>query len=147
MKETRKFIQIVRFVLAGAVVMYLFVILRLPSSAKPNPILLRVLGLVAITITILIFVMRRIQVLPVEAALENQPPDKKTLLRWRQGYMVTYSLSLSIALYGVALHFFGFSPSHVAPFFLAGFALILFLGPRALPSGALPPQTGPITPR
>ena len=36
MQAARKLIQIVRFALAGAVVMYLFIILRIPSTAKPN---------------------------------------------------------------------------------------------------------------
>ncbi|MGO9084239.1 MAG: hypothetical protein ACLQBK_03360 [Candidatus Sulfotelmatobacter sp.] len=123
--------------------MYAFVILRLPSSATPNPIMLRALTVVAVSITILIFVMRRIQVLPAEAILQIQPEDAKALARWRQGYIVTYALSLSIALYGLVLHFFGFSLSQVAPFFIAGFALILLLGPRAIPNNASPQQSGP----
>ena len=57
MEATRKFIQTVRFVLVAAVVMYLLVILRLPSSAASNPSVLRVLGAVALIQTIIIFVM------------------------------------------------------------------------------------------
>lgn len=146
MEETREFIQTVRFILAGAIVMYVLVVLRLPSSATANPTILRALTVVAVAITILIFIMRRLQVFPAEAILQAQPHDKKALARLRQGYLVTYVLSLSIALYGLVLHFLGFSMSRVAPFFLAGFALILFLGPRAVPSSTLPPQSGPITP-
>jgi len=145
-EASRKFIQTVRFALAAAVVVYLLVTLRLPSAATPNPVMLRALGVVAITETILIYVVRRIQVLRVEAALETEPQDPKILLRWRQGYLITYSLSLSIALYGLVLHFLGFSLSHIAPFFLAGIALILFLSPRALPGSTLP-QSRPIIPR
>ena len=133
MEAARRFIQIVRFVFAGAVAIYAFIVLWLPSSATPKPILLRALTVVAVSIVIIIFVMRRIQVLPVESTLERLPQDAKTLIRWRQGYIVTYCLSLSIALYGLALHFFGFSTSQVAPFFIAGFALILFFGPKAIP--------------
>ncbi|MGA2856602.1 MAG: hypothetical protein ABSE40_07020 [Candidatus Sulfotelmatobacter sp.] len=147
MEAARKFIQTVRFILAGAVVMYALVILRLPSSATSKPIMLRALTVVAVSMTILIFVMRRIQVFPAEAILQIRPEDAKALARWRQGYLVTYALSLSIALYGLVLHFLGFSLSQVVPFFIAGFALILFLGPRAIPDSASPPQSGPITPR
>jgi len=143
MEAARKLIQIVRFVLAGAIVMYAVVALRLPSSVTPKPITLRALTVVAVSIVVLIFVMRRIQVLPTETILEKQPQDAKALARWRQGYIVTYALSLSIALYGLVLHFFGFATSQVAPFFVAGFAWILFLGPRAIPVGAFPPQSGP----
>lgn len=127
--------------------MYAFVVFRLPSHATANPIILRALTVVAISIVILIFVMRRIQVLPAESVLQINPEDAKGLARWRQGYLVTYTLSLSIALYGLVLHFFGFPLSKVAPFFLAGFALIVFFGPRAIPGSAFPSQSGPITPR
>jgi hypothetical protein len=144
MEAARKFIQIIRFILAGAIVMYAFAVLRLPSSATPKPILLRALTVVTISIVVIIFVMQKIQILPVESTLEKQPQDAKALARWRLGYLVTYTLSLSIALYGVVLHFLGFSMSQVAPF-VAGMALILFLGPKAIPGSTL--QSGPIVPR
>jgi hypothetical protein len=140
-EATRKFIQTVRFILAAAVVMYLLVVLRLPSSAKANPIILRVLTLVAVSIAILILVMRKIQVLPAEAILQTQPQDRRALTRLRVGYLITYTLSLSIALYGLVLHFLGFPISQVAPFFIAGFALILYYGPKPIPSDTLQPQS------
>ena len=105
MRATRKFIQTIRFCLGAAVVIYLVVILRLPSSATPNPIFLRALGLVSITLAILIFVMRRILVKPAEAVLETQPEDKRALARLRAGFLITYALALSIALHGLVLHF------------------------------------------
>jgi hypothetical protein len=146
MIATRKLIQTVRFVLAGAVVMYAFMVFRLPSSAKPNPTMLRALTVVAVSVVILIFAMRRIQVLPAEAILQSQPQDAKALARLRRGYLVTYALCLSIALYGLVLHFVGFSISLIAPFFIAGFALIVFLGPKVTGQSEFPPQSGPITP-
>ena len=145
MEAARKFIQIIRFVFLGAIVFYALVVLRLPSSATPKPILLRVLTLLSVFLVVLVFVMRRIQVLPAEAILEKQPQDAKALARWRQGYIVTYTLSLSIALYGLVLHFFGFTLSLVAPFFVASIALMLFLAPRAIPNTS-PAQSGSVTP-
>jgi hypothetical protein len=145
MKAARKFIQTVRFILLGAIVMYGLLVLRLPSSATPNPIVLRVLTVVAGAIVVLLIVMRRIQVLTAEAILEKQPQDAKALARWRQGHLVTYILSLSIALYGLVLHFFGFSISQIAPFFIAGTALILFLGPKVIPNSTS--QSEPVVPR
>jgi hypothetical protein len=41
MEATRKFIQIVRFVLLGAIVIYGLIVFRLPSSATPKPIVLQ----------------------------------------------------------------------------------------------------------
>jgi hypothetical protein len=144
---TRKFIQTVRFLLAGAIVIYGWVVFRIPSSAIPNSILLRALTVVAVSMVILIFVMRRIQVLPAEAILQTQPQDAKALARLRLGYLITYTLSLSIALYGLVLHFLGFSIAQIAPFFIAGFALIVFFGPKINADSSFPPQSGPITSR
>ena len=118
--------------------MYAFLTQWLPASATPKPILLRGLTVVAVSIVVVIFGLRKIQVLPVESMLAKQPQDAKSLLSWRKGYLVTYSLSLSIALYGLLLHFLGFSTLNIAPFFIAGFALILFLGPREIPDGPSP---------
>lgn len=148
MEATRKFIQIIRFALAAAVVLYLFVILRLPSSATPNPIIHRVLTVVCVTLAIGTFVLRKTLVLRAEDALRKQPQDAMALARWRVGYIVIYALSLSIALYGLALHFLGFSISAVVPFLLVGFALILYFRPMAVPENtAITEQSGPITPR
>ncbi len=147
MEAARKFIQTVRFILAGAVGMYAFVVFRLSSHATANPIVLRALTVVAVSMVILIFLMRRIQVLRAESILQINPEDAKGLARWRQGYLVTYTLSLSIALYGLVLHFLGFSVSQVAPFFLAGFALIVFFGPRTIPGSTFSPRSEPTTPR
>lgn len=148
MEATRKFIQIIRFALAAAVVLYLFVILRLPSSATPNPIIHRVLTVVCVTLAIGTFVLRKTLVLRAEDALRKQPQDAMALARWRVGYIVIYALNLSIALYGLALHFLGFSISAVVPFLLVGFALILYFRPMAVPENtAITEQSGPITPR
>jgi hypothetical protein len=145
MQAARKLIQIVRFALAGAVVMYLFIILRIPSTAKPNLALLRGLGFLAVVDVVLVFVIRRILVFPAEAVLQNQPQDAKALARWKAGYIVTYALSMSIALYGLVLHFFGFPLGQVVPLLLASFALFIFLGPKSLASEALP--SAPIVPQ
>lgn len=144
MQTARKFIQIVRFVLGAAVVMYFFLILWLPSSATPSPILLRAIGIVAIAEAILIFVMRRILVFAAETVLENQPEDPKALATWKTGYLITYAISLSIAMYGLVLHFLGFSFVQVVPFLLAGLALIAFLGPKVI---SKPSLSAPIVPQ
>lgn len=77
MESARKIIQIVRFAIAAAIVMYLFIILRIPATAKPNLVLLRGLGFLAVIDVILVFVMRRILIFPAEAVLQNQPQDAK----------------------------------------------------------------------
>ena len=125
--------------------MYLFIILRIPATAKPNPVLLRGLGFLAVVDVIVVFVMRRVLVFPAEAVLQNQPQDAKALARWKAGYIVTYALSMSIALYGLVLHFFGFPLGRVVPLLLASFALFVFLGPKALASEVS--SSAPIVPQ
>lgn len=148
MEAARKTIQIMRFVFAGTVVIYLFVIFRMPSSATPNPIIHRALTVLCVTLAIVIFALRKILLLPAEDTLQRNPQDAKALARWRVGHIVIYAISLSIALYGLMLHFMGFSMPAVVPFFLAGFALILFFEPMAVPrNAAFTEQSGPITPR
>jgi hypothetical protein len=144
MQAARRFIQTIRFILLGAIVVYGLLVLQLRSSATSKPIVLHALTVLAVSLVVLLFVIRRIQVLPAEAILEKQPQDAKALMRWRQGYLVTYCLSMSIALYGLVLHFLGFSMSQVGPFFVAGIVLILFLSPKVIPDGTS--QSGPIAP-
>jgi hypothetical protein len=124
----------------GSVALYAWLIWCLPSSATPNPIVFRAIAAMAVLLVVVIFVMRRIQVGRVEVLLAAQPQDAKVLLRWRQGYLVTYALSEAIVLYGVVLHFLGFALSQVVPFFVAGAALMLFLGPKSASSQEFPPD-------
>lgn len=145
MQAARKLIQVVRFALAGAVVMYLFIILRIPATTKPNLVLLRGLGFLAIVDVIVVFVMRRVLVFPAEAVLQDQPQDATALARWKAGYIVTYALSMSIALYGLVLHFFGFPLGQVVPLVLASFALFIFLGPKVMATEAS--SSAPIVPQ
>jgi cytochrome b561 len=78
---------------------------------------------------IAILVLRRLWGLPAESVLAAHREDRATTLRWQTGYLVTYALSEAIALYGVALHFIGFSFPRVILFCLAGFGLLLFFRP------------------
>jgi hypothetical protein len=43
---------------------------------------------------------------------------------------MTYALSEAIAIFGLVLRLIGFSLSQVAYFYIAGFILLLFFGPR-----------------
>jgi hypothetical protein len=65
-----------------------------------------------------------------ESMLAMRPGDALTLNRWRAGYIMTYALSEAIAMFGLVLRILGFSLSQVLSFYVAGFALLLFFGPR-----------------
>ena len=95
-----------------------------------NPTLFYALSLATITIVGVILVVRRTLVLQSATTLASRPNDVATLNRWRAGYIMTYALSEAIALFGLLLRLIGFSLSQVASFYIAGFILLLFFGPR-----------------
>jgi hypothetical protein len=95
-----------------------------------SPVLFYVLSLVTITIVGVILVVRRTLVLQSAVALASRPNDLATLGRWRAGHIMTYALSEAIAIFGLVLRIVGFSLSQVASFYIAGFILLLFFGPR-----------------
>ncbi len=103
---------------------------RLSNPALISPTLFYALSMATITIVGVILVVRRTLVLQSAAALAARPSDVATLNRWRAGYVMTYALSEAIAMFGLLLRVIGFSLSQVASFYLAGFILLLFFGPR-----------------
>ncbi|MGC2195428.1 MAG: hypothetical protein WA628_12195 [Terriglobales bacterium] len=95
-----------------------------------NPTLFYALSLATITMVGVILVVRRTLVLQSTVTLAARPNDVATLNRWRAGYVMTYALSEAIAMFGLLLRIIGFSLSQVASFYVAGFILLLFFGPR-----------------
>ena len=95
-----------------------------------DPTLFYALSLATITIVGVILVVRRTLVLQSAVMLALRPNDVATLNRWRAGYVMTYALSEAIAMFGLVLRLIGFSLSQVASFYIAGFILLLFFGPR-----------------
>jgi len=95
-----------------------------------DPTLFYALSLATITIVGVILVVRRTLVLQSAVTLAARPNDVATLSRWRAGYVLTYALSEAVAMFGLVLRLIGFSLSQVASFYIAGFILLLFFGPR-----------------
>lgn len=125
-----RMLQIVRWAMLVSIILYCLVAEQFAPTGSPNPVILHALTGMAITVVALMFVMRRILVLRSAAALATKPGDTIALTRWRTGYLVTYCLCEAIALYGLVLRFIGFSFFQVAPFYLAGFMLLVFYVPR-----------------
>ena len=99
-------------------------------SQMSNTTTFYVLSMATVTMVGVILVVRRTLVMQSAVALATHPADAATLGRWRTGYVMTYTLSEAIALFGLVLRLTGFSLSQVAPFYIAGFILLLFYGPR-----------------
>jgi F0F1-type ATP synthase membrane subunit c/vacuolar-type H+-ATPase subunit K len=131
MGNTLRILLIVRGAMLTSIILYFFIAEQFAPTGSPNPVLLYALTGMALSLVAAVFVMRRILVLRSAAVLATQPGDATALNRWRTGYLVTYCLCEAIALYGLVLRFIGFSFFQVAPFYLAGFILLLFYVPRA----------------
>lgn len=131
-ESSRRVLQIVRGAFLASIVIYAWMVRTLPSNVPADPRLFRIITAVAVAEVLVMFVLRRVFVVKAEEVLVSQPEDAIALQRWRTGYLVTWCLSEAVALFGVVLHFLGFTFKQVLPFFIAGFALIVFSTPRRI---------------
>jgi hypothetical protein len=84
----------------------------------------------AVAIIGIIFVVRRTLVFRAAESLATHPDDAISLSHWRTGYIATYCLCESLALFGFALRFLGCNLQQSSPFYFGGFVLLLFFRPR-----------------
>ena len=132
MDSAVRVLRALQVALLVSILLYLVLAMRLPTPtpAGTAPVVLAALGFLAVMNVGIIFVLRRVLVRRSEAILGNNPEDRLALMHWRGGHIATYAVAESIALFGLILRFVGFTVPQVGPFFLAGFILLLFLGPR-----------------
>ena len=123
-------LQIIRFAMLASIILYFVLAETVPAHAVPNPLVLRLIVVLAFADIAVLLVLRKILVERSAVALSAQPDDPVALVRWKTGQLITYALAEAIALYGIVLHFLGFNTLQVSPFFLAGFFLILIFAPR-----------------
>jgi hypothetical protein len=123
-------LQVIRAAMLFSILIYAFIIKLLPASARPNPITYPVIAFLASWVLAAIFFFRRKLVQSSATILALSPDDPVALRRWRTGYLIIYAFSDAIALYGLVLHFLGFSPAQVIPFFVVAIAPILLITPR-----------------
>jgi F0F1-type ATP synthase membrane subunit c/vacuolar-type H+-ATPase subunit K len=134
MEPQRKLLQTVRIALLVSIALYVFIgerIERSTSGASDRNFYFAI-TLFAITTVGMTFAVWRLFVLRSEVILADQPEDTAALKRWRTGYIITYTMCETLALFGFVLRFMGFTLSEVAPFYVVGFALMLLFGPRRL---------------
>jgi len=78
----------------------------------------------------LVFVVRRTLVFRSAESLRANPDDAVSLRHWRSGYIATYALCEVLALLGFILRCLGCSFQQSLPFYVGGFVLLFFFGPR-----------------
>jgi len=131
MESTVRILRLIQIVMMASIVLYVLIGERVARHTPPNTALLYAMSLVSITTIGIILVVRRTLVLQSEETLRTRPADALALNRWRSGFIVTYALAETQALLGLVLRILGFTLSQVAPFYVAGFILMLFFTPRA----------------
>ena len=131
MEASVRLLRILQMAMLASIFLYVLVgeLVGRVTSAN-NPTLFYAMSMITVTIVGVILVVRRTLVMQSATTLAARPGDVATLARWRAGYIMTYALSEAIALFGFVLRMTGFTLSQVASFYLAGFILLLFFGPR-----------------
>ena len=115
----------------GSILLYALVG-ELPGSGARavNPSLSYFFTTAGVAIVGVIFVVRRTLVLRSAESLATHPDDPLTLSHWKTGYFATYILCEALALFGLVLRFMGSNFQQSLPYYIGGFVLLFFFGPR-----------------
>jgi hypothetical protein len=131
MKGTIRTLRIVQWSMLGSILLYAVVGEVVGSGARvADPSFSYVFSTAAVGVVGLIFVVRRTLVLRSAESLASHPDDPLTLRHWKSGYFATYGLCEALALFGLALRFMGFNFQQSLLFYIGGFVLLFFFGPR-----------------
>jgi hypothetical protein len=125
-------VRLIQIAMLVSIALYVVVGEKVALHAPtPNSTLFYGISFISISMVGAIFVVRRTLVMPSEGVLRERPDDVVNLARWKSGYIVTFAFCETLALFGLVLRLLGFTLSQVWPFYLGGFALMLFFAPRA----------------
>ena len=134
--DSLKNLQVIRIAMLASVVFYGVIATLAPVNGEPNHILFYAFTGMAIMEVAGIFVLRRLLISPRQTAGMPQPEERRVSVKPATALIIIYCLSEMVAVYGVVLHFLGFSLSQVAPFFFAGLVLLFFFEPRRVMGAA-----------
>jgi len=126
-----KTLRLLQWALLASILLYAVMGEELgPRPRGPDPALSYIFSTLTVAIVGIIFVVRRTLVLQAGAGLAAHPEDGLSLSHWRTGYVITYALCEVLALFGLVLRFRGSELQQSLLFYLGGFVLIAFFGPR-----------------
>lgn len=136
MSATLRMLRLVQLAMLGSIVLYAIVgELAGPHSRPVDPSLAYIFSTLSVAVVGVIFVVRRTLVLRSAADLAANPDDALSLNHWRVGYLATYALCESLALLGLVLRFLGYNLQESVLYYIGGFVLLVFFGPKA-PQGS-----------
>jgi hypothetical protein len=120
-----------QWTMLGSILLYTVISGMMKSRTTPaDPSLEYAFTTAGVAIIGVIFVVRRTLVLRWEKSLASHPDDPLTVNHWRNGYIITYALCEALALFGLILRFTGVNFQQSLPYFIGGFVLLFFFGPR-----------------
>lgn len=136
MKGTLRMLRVVQWAMLGSIVLSALLGEVVGSGARTvDPSLSYVFSTAAVAVVGVIFVVRRTLVIRSANGLAAHPDDPITLRHWKSGYLATYTLCECLALFGLALRFLGSNFQQSLLFYIGGFVLLFFFGPRE-PAGS-----------
>jgi cytochrome b561 len=131
MQGTLRTLRTMQWAMLVSILLYAVVGEALGSGVRgANASLSYVFTTAGVAIVGVIFVVRRTLVLRSAESLASRPDDSLTLNHWKSGYIATYALCEALALFGLVLRFTGCSFQQSLPFYIGGFVLLFFFGPR-----------------
>ncbi|HXC42093.1 MAG TPA: hypothetical protein VNY51_01070 [Candidatus Dormibacteraeota bacterium] len=131
MRGTVRRLRVVQWTMLGSILLYAVVGKIISFGAHPaDSSLSYVFTTAGVALVGVIFVVRRTLVLRPAEDLAAHPDDSISLSHWKTGYIATYVLCETLALLGLVLRFLGFTFRQSLPFYVAGFVLLFFFGPR-----------------
>ena len=131
MKGTIRVLRTVQWVMLGSIFLYGIVGEVVgPRVRGADPSLSYALATGAVAIVGAIFVVRRTLVFRSAQNLTLHPDDALVLNHWKVGYLATYALCEGLALFGLVLRFAGGSLQQSLTYYIGGFVLLAFFGPR-----------------
>lgn len=126
-----KTLRAVQWAMLASVVLYAIVGQVVgPVARGIDPALSYLFATLSVAIVGAIFVVRRTLVLRAGESLASRPDDSLSLSHWRTGYIATYVLCESLALFGLILRLRASPTAASVPYYLGGFILLLFFWPR-----------------
>ena len=136
MRGTIRTLRLVQWAMLGSILLYAVggQVVRFQAYAA-DPSLSYVFTTAGVAIVGMVFVVRRTLVLRSAENLASHPDDRLTLSHWKSGYIATYALCEALALFGLIRRIMGFKFEQCLPFYVGGFVLLFFFGPRE-PAGA-----------
>lgn len=131
MSKALKMLRAVQWAMLGSILLYAFLGEFLPPAQHAlNSSTSYGFATAGVAIVGIIFVVRRTLVFRAEGTLATEPDDRLSLNQWKTGYLATYIMCESLALFGLIGRFLGSTRQQAVSYYIAAFVLMIFFRPR-----------------